>query len=120
MAFVESEKEQLLTSLMDMRRQGQSAEIDLRFQQRTADADALKEANKRLTKQIDALLGRLMREWLGTAATAMTDLGNTSAALEAATADIKKKIAIAQNVVKAVGLLDDAVAIAKKALAGGI
>src|SRR5881398_1401495 len=116
MAFTESEKEKFLGSLMDMRRKGQSTEVNLRFQQQTVEADRVKEANKRLTDQIDAQVGDAMNQWLGSAANAMTELGKKSSGIDASIAAIKKKVKIAENVVKAVGFIDDAVAIAKKAL----
>ena len=120
MSFSESEKEQLVSSLMDLRRESQRAELNLRFQKKEDAADKIKDANKALTRQIDRQLARLMEEWLGAAAQASADLQAANSGLEAAIGDIKNKIKIGQNVVKAVGFLDDAVAIAKKALAGGI
>lgn len=120
MAFTDSEKEKFLASLMDMRRKGQRTEVNLRFQQETARADQVKEANKRLTGQIDDQEGELMHDWLGSATNAMTELGKKSKGIDTVIADIKKKVKIAENVVKAIGFIDDAVAIAKKALAGGI
>ena len=58
-----------------------------------------------------------MEEWTGRADTAVKGLTAANTKLDAAVADIKKKIRNAQNVVKVVGLLDVAVAIAKKVLA---
>jgi hypothetical protein len=117
MAFEPTDKEQLLEALMNARRQGQLAEISLRVQNKTAEAETLRERNARLSTEIDTLLGRMMDEWLGSAAQTIQGLTAANAQLEAAVAGIKKQIAVAQNVVKAVGLLDDALAIAKKVFA---
>jgi hypothetical protein len=82
------------------------------------EADKIRPGNTRLSREIDILIGQMMDEWLGDADRTMKDLTAVNAKLEAAVAEIKKQINVAQNVVKALGLLDDAVAIAKKAVAG--
>ena len=117
MAFTPSDKEKFLGALIDTRSAGQTGEIKLRFQQLTAEADQVKAACDRLTDQIDTLTGELMTEWLGNANKAIADLGKRSAAVDDAVANIQKKVKLGQTVVKLVGGLDDAVAIAKKVLA---
>jgi hypothetical protein len=119
MAFEATDKEKVLESLMAARRQGQLAEISLRFQGKSNDAEKIWEGNARLSMEIDILIGRMMEEWLGAANNAISDLTAANAKIEATVADIKKQIQIAQNVVKVIGFLDDAVAIAKKAFLGG-
>ena len=118
MAFEPTDKEKVLESLMAARRQGQLAELSLRFQGKSDDAEKLREGNARLSTEIDILIGRMMEEWHGAADHVTKDFTAANAKIEAAVADIKKQIAVAQNVVKVIGFLDDAVAIAKKALAG--
>jgi hypothetical protein len=117
MAFEPTEKEEILESLINSRRQGQLAELALRFQKKTDEAEKIWEENARLSTEIDILLGQMMEEWLGSADQAIKKLTAASTNLEAAVADIKKQINVAQNVVKVIGLLDDVVGIAKKALA---
>ena len=116
MAFTQSDKEKFLAALNDTRSAGHSAEIRLRFQENTAEADQVSAAADRLTEQIDMLTAELMKDWLGAAKQAMADLSKKSDQIDDAIADIKKKLKIGQNVVKLVGALDDAVAIAKKVL----
>jgi hypothetical protein len=118
MAFELTEKEKVLESLTAAHRQGQLAEVSLRLQGKPDEADKIKPGNKRLSGEIDVLIGQMMDEWLGDAERTMKDLTAANAKLEAAVAEIKKQIDIAQNVVKVLGLLDEAVAIAKKAVAG--
>jgi hypothetical protein len=118
MAFELTEKEKALESLTTAHRQGQLAEVSLRLQGKPDEADKIKPGNTRLSGEIDILIGQMMDEWLGDADRTMKDLTAVNAKLEAAVAEIKKQINIAQNVVKIIGLLDDAVAIAKKAVAG--
>lgn len=118
MAFEPTKKEKVLESLMSTHRQGQLAEVSLRLQGKPDEADKIKPGNTRLSGEIDTLIGQMMDEWLGDADRTVKELTAANAKLEVAVAEIKKQINIAQNVVKALGLLDDAVAIAKKAVAG--
>ena len=117
MAFESTEKEKVVESLMTARRQGQLAELSLRFQNKPEEAENIWERNVRLSTEIDILIGRLMEEWIGHADQAIKGLTVANTKLEAAVADIKKQIDVAQNVINVVGFLDDAVAIAKKVMA---
>ena len=117
MAFEQTQKEKVIESLMAEHRQGQVAEINLRLQGKPDEAEKVWQNNSRLAAEIDILIGQLMDEWLGNAERAIKGLAKISAKLETAVAEIKKQINIAQNVVKIIGLLDDAVAIAKKVAA---
>jgi hypothetical protein len=118
MAFKPTDKEKLLESLMGIHRQGQVAEIRLRFQGGLDEGEKIWEGNIRLSMEIDILIGRIMEDWLGSAARATADLRKANTNLKTAIDDIRRQIEVAQNVVKVVGLLDEAVAIAKKALVG--
>ena len=117
MAFEPTEKEKVLESLMSTHRQGQISEVSLRLQGKPDEADKIKPGNTRLSTEIDTLIGQMMDEWLGDADRTIKDLTALNGKLEAAVAKIKKQINIAQNVVKVLGLLDEAVAIAKKVAA---
>ncbi len=118
MAFELTEKEKFLESLRAAHRQGQLTEVSLRLQGKPDEADKIKPGNTRLSTEIDTLIGQMMDEWLGDADRTMKELTAANAKLEATVAEIKKQINVAQNVVKMLGLLDEAVAIAKKAAAG--
>jgi hypothetical protein len=118
MAFEQTQKEKVIESLMGEHRQGQIAEINLRLQGKPDEAEKVWQSNSRLSAEIDILIGQLMDEWLGNAERAIKGLAKISARLEAAVAEIKKQINVAKNVVKIIGLLDDAVAIAKKVVKG--
>ena len=118
MAFELTEKEKVLESMTAAHRQGQLAEVSLRLQGKPDEADKIKPGNKRLSGEIDTLIGQMMDKWLGDADSTMKDLTAVNADLGAAIAEIKKQIDIAKNVVKVLGLLDEAVAIAKKAVSG--
>ena len=117
MAFEQTQKEKFIESLMGEHRQGQITEINLRLQGKPDEADKVWRENIRLSAEIDILNGQMMDEWLGNAERAIKGLAKVNTKLEVAVAEIKKQINVAQNVVKIIGLLDDAVAIAKKVVA---
>lgn len=118
MAFEQAQKEKVMESLMAAQRQGQITEINLRLQGKADEAEKVWQSNSRLSAEIDILIGQMMDEWLGNAERAIKKVTAANAKLEAAVAEIKKQMNVAQNVVKIIGLLDDAVAIAKKVAAG--
>jgi hypothetical protein len=119
MGFEPTDKEKVIEFLMAARRQAQLAEVSLRFQGKPDEAEKIWERNTRLSAEIDILIGRIMEEWLAAADRVIKKLTAINAKLETTIADIKRKIDVAQNVVKVVGFLDDAVGIAKKIIAGG-
>jgi hypothetical protein len=118
MAFEQKQKEKVVESLMAAHREGQITEITLRFQGKTDEAEKVWQENSRLYTEIDILIGQMMDEWLGNAENAIKGLAKINTKLEGAVAEIKKQINVAENVVKVIGLLDDALAIAKKVVAG--
>ena len=117
MAFEQAQKEKVMESLMAAQRQGQITEINLRLQGKADEAEKVWQSNNRLSAEIDILIGQMMDEWLGNAERAIKGLAKINDKLETAVAEIKKQINVAQNVVKIIGLLDDAVAIDKKVAA---
>jgi hypothetical protein len=117
MAFKPTDKEKVLESLMALHRQGQITEISLRFQGKADEAEKVWQKNSRLSTEIDILIGQMMDQWLGNAERTIKGLAKINTKLETAVAEIKSQINVAQNVVKIIGLLDDAVAIAKKVAA---
>lgn len=118
MAFEQAQKEKVIGDLMAARRQGQFAEIDLRFQGKTDKAEKVWQGHRRLSTEIDILIGLAMDEWLGDAEREIGRLLKVNTRLEAAVAELKEEINTAQNVVKIIGFLDDAAAIAIKVVAG--
>jgi hypothetical protein len=118
MAFEQKQKEKFVESLTAAHRQGQITEITLRFQGKIDEAEKVWQENSRLSTEIDILIGQMMDEWLGNAESAIMGLAKINTKLEKAVAEIKKQINVAGNVVKVIGLLDDALAIAKKVVAG--
>lgn len=109
-------KEAMIDALLESKRKGFRLEITLRFQGKAAEADEVKAKTRKLSRKIDDLLVRAMEDWLGNAAALIKTMKNTNAKLQASIRDIKKRIKVAQNVVKAIGFLDDAIDVAVKLL----
>ena len=117
MALSQGDKELIVEALMASRRQAQLAELSLRSQGKNAEADKLHDATRILSSKIDALIAGMMRDWLGQIDQVIGDLKARTVDLEKAVDQIKKQVAVAQTVVKVIGYVDQAVAIAAKVLA---
>lgn len=110
-------KQLLIRALQSARNKGDELEIELLLQGRSAEAKQVRESNERLSKRIRKLISAAKKTWRGHAATLQQDMRKRNAALQGCIRDIRKSIGIAQNVVKAVGLIDDAAALAAKVMA---
>src|SRR5262245_46785684 len=117
MPFSMTDKQQLVEQLMEVRRQAQLAELNLRSQNQGPQADKVHDAIGPLTAKIDVLLGAMMRDWIGQADQAVGDLKGRADDLTKAVDQIKRQVQIAQTVVKVIGFIDQAVAIAAKVAA---
>ena len=106
-------KEDILDKLTESHRKGQKLAVRLVIGKKNAEAAAVKAANRKLQKQIDRLLTKLMKDWTGSAPSVIAKIGGINAKLQGVIRDIKKKIEVAQKVVRAIGLIDDAVSLAK-------
>lgn len=79
-------------------------------------ADIVAEKSDALNQQIKTLIGQVMDEWLGQSTVVIKDIKITSANLQRSITKIKKNVNTAKNIVKAIGLIDDTITIAKKIL----
>lgn len=110
-------KRALLTELRRSRHKGEELELELIIKGRDAEAAKVRRSTNRLVRRIDDLLAAMMDDWLGEAAALQDDMRRRNARLQASLRDIRKKLDIAKNVVKATGMLDDAAELAAKAFA---
>jgi len=109
-----ADKENLIDTFLETKRKGHRAEINLRFQGKSEDADKLAKRNKKLSTQIDKLIAQSMRQWNGSAATIISNMKQSNTKLQASVNNIKKKLKVAQNVVKIIGFIDEAIEKAAK------
>ena len=107
-------KENLVDVFLETKRKGHRAEIRLRFQRKDEDADKIAKQNKKLSKQIDMLIAQSMRQWNGSASAIISDMKQSNTKLQKSVNSIKKKMKVAENVVKIIGYIDDGIERATK------
>lgn len=108
----ESTKQSIINDLLVTKQSGHRLEIALRFKGKANEANDVKRKTDELTDKIDDLLGQVMEEWSGQSKEIIAEIVKANSSLKAAINDIKRDLEIAENVVKAIGYIDDAVAIA--------
>ena len=114
MALNDTEKNTIVERLQAAHRAAQKLELKLRFKGDAKTADRVWEGSKRLSNEIDILIGRAMEDWAGNAKDVVTKIQAQQAEIDGAIRDIKANIDTAKKVVAAVGALDDLVALATK------
>ena len=107
------EKLQIIQKLTRFMQALVALQMKLRMQNKGNEADEVAKKAKALQKEIDKLVGSAIDEWLGEASKQVSAINQATSRLQAAVEDIQKKVEVARNVVKAVGLVDDMVDLAK-------
>jgi conjugal transfer/entry exclusion protein len=113
-----TEKEQIIRKLSQVMQSLIKLETRLRLQKKETEADNVAKKCKALQKEIDNLLKHVIDEWLGAASKVLGDIKTASDTLQTSIANIQKKLEVAKNVVKVIGLVDDVIGFAKTALTG--
>lgn len=114
MAISKTSKEQIIQSLLVAKQKAHMLEISLRFKGKPDEADQLSAKAGELSDQIDNLLSQLMSGWIGTANKILGDITKANAAIQSTIRDIQNDVHVAENIVKAIGYVDDIVVIASK------
>ena len=114
MAISKSKKQEIVQRLLVTKQRAHNLEIILRFAGNSEEADAVKETTSALTVQIDTLLSQLINEWLASSVGVVEDIRDGNAKLQRAINKVSRGVDTAQNVVKAIGFIDEAVVIAAK------
>lgn len=112
MPMSKSRKLALIRSLQNTRNKGDALEVELLIQGKTADARKVRARTDKLSKEIRKLISAAKRSWRGRAEALERDIRSTNARLQRSIGRITRRIEVAQNVVKAVGFIDDAVKLA--------
>ncbi|WP_052417423.1 hypothetical protein [Cellvibrio mixtus] len=94
----------------------QNLELILRFQEDSTNASLLGAKNKALRKQIDKLIIEAMKDWLEDAQEVTTKIKNANKNLQISITNVKNKKQKGENIVKALGLIDDVISIATSLL----
>lgn len=117
MPITTNDKRALLRALLATK----AAAIDLEFELTLAELeDAARDAGRRvdrLSRQVKQLRGALWDDWSGRAAVLEAHFKKAASDVRRAVRDIRKSIKTAERVVKALGVLDDAIAAAATLLA---
>ena len=116
MSFDNDGKRQVMQRFLKAKEKVHALEFELLLQGRDDDAAMVREAGNRVSDEIDRLLKQIMEEWLGEAKDVELELRAKNRSLQASISEIRKKVRTAQNVVKALGYVDDIVAIGAKLL----
>lgn len=109
-------KEAAVAALMVTRQKATSLRARLLLQ---GEAEAAKKVAKRITKldaKIEALLAKMMKSWASGASTRVGEIKSANKRIQTAIAAMKKKEKRAQQIVKAIGLIDDVIGLAAKFL----
>ena len=76
------------------------------------EAAQLARRKARLKLEIDGLLRDLLQSWIGVASVLKAQLDKSNKAVKAAVKEIEKNVKTAENIVKAIGYIDDAIKVA--------
>src|SRR5262245_9007167 len=107
MALSNSDKQDVIGRLLVTNQKAHILEISLRFKGQNDQAEEVAQKSRELTDQIDLLLGQVMVAWLGQAGTILQEVQKANASLQASIRQIQNEVNIAQNLVKAIGFIDD-------------
>lgn len=114
MPNTEEDKKQVIRGLLVAKQEAHSVEISLRFKGQNGQADQIAAKAKKLSDAIDTLLGQVMRDWVVETEAVVGDIDQANVSLQSSIQEIQNGINVAQNIVKALGYVDDVVAIAAK------
>lgn len=94
----------------------QNLELIVRFRGDVHSASQIGAKNKVLRKQIDNLIIEAMKDWLKDAQEVTANIKTANKALQTSITNVKNKKAAGENIVKALGLVDDVISIAASLL----
>ena len=110
-------KAEAIRAMNSTYQRGQDLEFELIFTGEQEAAKDTNKSNKTLSDEIDKLIVDAMKSWLKDANQVTKDVKKANASLQSAITAIKNTKKKGENIVKAVGLIDDVASIAKSLLA---
>jgi len=114
--MTQEEKTDVIDDLNEAYGRAKRLESILILKGKTDEANDLAVKNDKLLESINQLLGQSLDAWLADSVNMAASLKNANDDLKSRIDDIKKDIDTAENIVKAVGFIDDAVEIAARLL----
>jgi len=109
----EPNREQIIDSLLVTLQRGQNLALRLKFEGKTVQYAELKQKNQKLMREIDEIIEQAMTDWIGNIANLNSEVKTANKRLQAAITSIKADKKKGENIVKAIGLIDDILEIAK-------
>jgi len=119
MAMTQESKQEVIQRLLVGNQKAQILEISLRFKGKGDEADKVAQKASELSSRIDALLSQVLEDWLGQADAIIQEVKDANTSLQQSIRKIKQGVKTTENLVKAIGFLDDLIATATK-IAGAI
>jgi hypothetical protein len=117
MATTSSEAQrQIIGQLQITCSKGNDLRVGLLLADKGPEAESVQKKNRVLEREIDRLIARLLDQWGVDAGSVIEDGRKRNRNLQGMIRDIENQIDVAKKVIKAVGLIDDAIATAKKIL----
>lgn len=111
-------KENAIDSMQITLHRSRNLALEFRFYGDDTSALKLEKKNKELSKLIDKLIIAAVENWLLDAKKVTANIKKSNTSLQRSITSIKKKKNIGDNLVKALGLVDDVISIAKTLLPG--
>jgi hypothetical protein len=112
MKMTEESKQEVIQGFLVSKQEAHVAEISLRFKGKGDEADKFARDATKLSDKIDMLLAQVMDDWLGDSETVIQGIKKANTSLQQSVQNIKQGVKTAENVAKAIGFIDDLIAIA--------
>ena len=114
--IAKARKENIVQKLLITNQKATALRTRLLIQGETDKADEVQIKGKQLANEIEKLLAEMMSNWAGNADALVQDITGLNTNLQSTINNVKERSKTAQQVVKAVSLIDDAISIAKSFL----
>lgn len=112
MAMNKESKQEVIQRLLIGKQKAHILETSLRFKGEGEEADKVAQKANELSNQIDILLAQVLGDWLGQTDAIVQEVKIANSSLQQSIRKIRQGVKSAQNLVKAIGFLDDLIATA--------
>jgi ubiquinone biosynthesis protein UbiJ len=112
MAMTEENKQEVIQRLLIGKQKAHILETSLRFKGEGDEADKVAQKASELSNQIDTLLAQVLDDWLGQTDAIIQGIKKSNTSLQQSIRKIQQGVKTTENLVKAIGFLDDLIAIA--------
>jgi hypothetical protein len=99
-------KIELIDALERTKAKAHRLALTLRFRRREAESEQITARARKLSRRVDGLIAAAMDEWTGSAAAHKERLAGSNTRLQRIIREIEKDNNVAENVIRAVSLLD--------------